>query len=242
MAFKLYVNSKTDEIFPAHTTFTEQEIFHLFNETSLTSFESIRSKLFKNTWYLWLKQENTTNNNHNYIGSYILGFDIYSSLLIIHDSELPKSWNLNDSSCTLYDDFAYEIEDYLSKIRTEILEDTNEESNNIKIVLKPLGYNNDNAALFIYDINNQPDNLLTDSIEVEGFFIDILDFLDDNEIDMEKDTIAIYNDSNYIIYVYTMQFPLFIQQMMDFFISNENYEQCERINNLNKYIENTTKK
>jgi hypothetical protein len=95
MAIIQYSNGIIEDVKADDLVFTDDEILRLLD--GFTSMRTYRLVEVPNTWCVWGENEEDEESEFNNIGTGIVDEPVFSPLLIIHDTELDPSWNLNDS-------------------------------------------------------------------------------------------------------------------------------------------------
>lgn len=242
MACLIHINGLIDVVNADKLPLNEKDIYNLFTDVICTTFKSKRSTTIKNTWYLWIDNIGDEIQN-NYIGTAMVGRPIYSTLVVLHDSELHPNMNMSEPISISYDDFTESLYLHIKDIKSDIYKE--EQENPTNIVLIGIGVDDNKVMKFLYDMNEQTDELYDNEYEIEGFFEDCIDHLfysvENNIILPNSNVTNIYKDNNYCVVIYTNQLLDFIDDILQYYIDIENYEFCSEINKLNDILKNLLK-
>lgn len=234
MAILLYANGITEELKSADHTFTDQEIYNIFE-----GFDRIRSfRLYEvpNTWCVWGQREpvNKSPDEFNQVGTDILDQPCYSPILFIHDTEINPGWMLTDDVILSgYGDFHNELTNFFNEVAKGILEErerirqeTGEPPN--LLVMEQKGISEDKRIIFQFDMDKQVEEFFSEP-NLSEFAKKVHNFLKFSYKD--GDIFTIYADKNIIMVMSDNQVKPFIEKIIAYFQHHENYEACSIIRN-----------
>lgn len=234
MAILLYANGLTEELKPAELTFTDQEIYGIFE-----GFDKIRSyRLYEvpNTWCVWGERNpiDKMPDELNQVGSDILEEDCFSPVLFIHDTEVNPGWRLTDEMILAnYIDFQNELNQFFNEVAKGILEEREQirqetGQNPSLIFMEQIGISEDKRIIFKFDLDKQVEEFFAEPNFGE-FMKKVHNFLKFSYKD--GDIFAIYADKNIIMIMADNQVKIFIEKVIAYFQHHENYEACSVIRN-----------
>lgn len=248
MAIILYSNGIIEDFDAEGVEFTDEELVKTFeNYAHLRSF---RLDEVPNTWCLWGEMNNPPPNEYNAIGSEIVDADIYSHLIIIHDSELNPNWDMKDTIIyKSYDEFIDEINAHINKM-VEIVAEFNKQNapkdSTAMIFLTPIGQTPKKQVLFSFNPNEQNDNFFKNG-NFDIFASKIYEYLTENFTikDLDADMpFIIFSDNKTMVMVQNEHFDIFIDKLIHVYQKQEQYEICTTINNIkkqwHKYLKNNS--
>ena len=94
MSLIIYSNGIVEEMVPVEDTFSHRDLVKSFDDYTLV--ETFRLPDVSNTWCLWGDVENPPENEYNKIGTEIVNMEMHSHLILIHDSEINRDWDVVD--------------------------------------------------------------------------------------------------------------------------------------------------
>jgi len=234
MAVLLYPNGLTEHYQPKVHTFTDEEFLGIFPDYN--KIRTFRLYEVPNTWCVWGEYTPVDKipEDFNKVGTDILDQGCYSPVLFVHDTEVDPSWNLTDTMIISgYEDFKVEMLKFFDEIaadiqieRQKIREQAGDSYSQMK--LKQIGVSEDKRIIFEFDLDEQipeffmEDNLLDFAKKVHNF----LKFSY-----KDGDIFAIYADKNIIITMQEKPVKSFIDKLIAFFMSREQYEACSVLRN-----------
>ena len=250
MAILQYSNGIIEDFKAEGLTFTDNELLDI-----LAGYDDIRTlRLIEvpNTWCIWGHSDDSDPIEFNRIATGIVGEDINSPMVMIHDGELDPAWNLNDPIIlNSYEDFKNDVLLFIDDIAKDVLttEKTpldGESSDNL-MFLTTLGPTKDKKVLFEFNQHKQskdffkPNNFSQFSDKVQDYWNQ---FFIEN-LEMDDNTCVIYADLKMIVIVEDKNVIHLMKTFIDYFESVENYELCTSINNYikawKKYIKKNKK-
>lgn len=234
MAILLYPNGLTEEFKPKEHTFTDKELLSIFPD--FDKIRTFRLSEIPNTWCLWGEHNliDKLEDEFSKLGSDILKQLCYSPLLFIHDTEINLAWRLTDIMILFgYDDFKKEMLKFFDDIAVDIWNERERIRKELGhapnlMILEQTGVSKDKRIIFKFDIEKQVHEFFEEK-NLMDFAMKIHNFLKSSYKD--GDIFAIYADKNVIIIMIENQVKLFIQKIIDFFESKENYEACSLLRN-----------
>lgn len=240
MATLLYANGIIEELVSNDLTFTEEELINIFFDFKIL--KSKRLNEIPNSWCLWGQNDIDKEVDYNRIGSDVIDIDIFSPMLIIHDSELNPEWNIIDDVIYKdYDTFKHSVIDLIDSIAESILKERAQENTGTgqtNIVLDALGISKDKRLLFGFNPEKQNDTFYGN----ENYLIfmeQIYNYLLDNFI-VQKPFI-IYADNKIIVSVEDKYVNKVVDNILEVYSNKEDYEACSIIKNIkNKWDESTS--
>jgi hypothetical protein len=242
----LYANGLTEELRSKEYTFTESEIYNLFED-----FDKLRSyRLYEipNTWCVWGERDpiDKASDEYSQVGSDIIEQSCYSPVLFVHDTEIDPLWRLSDNPIIFgYDDFKKELLAFFNEVARDMLEERErirEESGKSPslMVMEQIGISDDKRIIFKFDMNKQIEEFFSEKnlSELAGKVHTFLKFsYKDGEI------FAVHADKNIIIVIDDSQVKPFIEKIIGYFQHHENYEACSVIRNVyDRWIKYKTSK
>ncbi len=243
MAIVQHSNGFIDQIRPRAAIFSDLELIDIFLEA-----DKIRSRRLleiPNTWCIWGENEEDEieETDFNALGSKVVEEEIFSKLLIIHDSELDPEWNLTDKTIiNTYNDFREIAFDFIDAVAMEVIKEKmeadipfNEGNKNSEGPVLPrlenLGNTEDKKVLMEFKPVAQVDkfwdftnftNFAQRSFEyLHGFF--------DQNLGLKSNAFVIYADKKGIIVVKDKNVDTFMEKMLDNFEQREKYHGCSNI-------------
>lgn len=232
MAILLYANGLTEEVTPIGHAFTDDELISNFESFNLV--RSYRLSEVPNTWCLWGQRTpiDKLSDEFNHMGTDIIEQPVFSPILFIHDTEIEPTWKLTDDIINVgYVNFKAKINGFFNYIAKEIMEKRN--TTNIKsgqaqnlMTLEESGISVDKRIIFKFDMDKQSPDFFKNSNFAE-FAKKAYDFLKFSYKD--GDIFAIFADKNIIIVMSDPQIKSFIDRILEYFQSIENYEACSTI-------------
>jgi len=234
MAILLYANGLSEEFKAAEFTFTDQEIYHIFE--GFDKIRSFRLPEVPNTWCVWGERvpKNKMPDELNQVGSDIIEQPCYSPVLFIHDTEINPAWSLTDDVIlTGYDEFRKDLNDFFNEIAQGILEEREQmriqtgQPPNL-IVMEHKGISEDKRIIFQFDMDKQVEEFFSEP-SLSEFSKKVLNFLKFSYKD--GDIFAIYADKNIIMVMADHQVKPFVEKIIAYFQHHENYEACSVIRN-----------
>ncbi len=236
MAIILYNNGIIEEVKPKKHTFTDKEILGLFDENY--KLRSKRIVEIPNTWCLWAEGVQDQE-EYSKIASDIIGADIYSELVFIHDSEIDPNWTLTDEIIYKdYDSFNSDIILYLDNIAQKTLDENKEmmqvkneagENKDNLVFLETIGPTEDKKVLFILNPEQQTKEFFKTE-NFEQFANKVKDYLL-NEYEIQ-DSLYIYENKKVCIKIKDRHVDLIVRKLINFFQDKEEYEVCKELKDL----------
>lgn len=237
MSIFLYANGLTEEHIPEGHTFTDVEIYGIFKDFS--RIRSYRLREVPNTWCVWGQRSpiDKKPDEFNQVGTDILEQKCFSPILFIHDTEINPAWQLTeDIILNGYGDFKRDLVDFFDDIAKDLI-DAREQARiesghppNL-MVLEESGVSEDKRIIFNFNMERQVQEFFQQK-NIEEFANKVHKFLKFSYKD--GDIFAIYADKNIIIVIEDSQVKDFIDKVIAFFESKENYEACSVIRNTYK--------
>jgi hypothetical protein len=231
----LYGNGLTEEFKPENLTFTDEEFLGIFSDYD--RIRTYRLHEVPNTWCIWGDYDPVDKfpDIFNKIGTDILEQACYSPILFIHDTEIDPSWRLTeDMIMSEYNDFKGDMLRFFDDIAADIMYERQimrEQSGNPTpnlIVLEQTGISEDKRIIFNFDMDKQVHEFFAEESLLE-FANKVHNFLKFSYKD--GDIFAIYADKNIIMVMKEDHVNPFIQKIIAFFESKENYEACSILRN-----------
>ena len=234
LALIIYSNGIVEEMIPTGDTFTHRDLVKSFDD--YTTLETFRLPDVPNTWCLWGHIEDAPENEFNKIGTEIVNEAMHSHLILIHDSEINREWNITDEILqrdyqewqTQLAAFTNELIEQLSRARQEEMSDKEKTS---MIFLTTMGHTADKRVLFAFDPNIQAEDFYT-SGSFDIFATKIYEYLDVNfftEPIEESKPFVIFADGKTIVIVENEHMDNFINLLSSVYENREAYEICKRI-------------
>lgn len=231
-----------DQIKPKSAIFDDLELSNIF-----LNFDRIRSRRLleiPNSWCIWGENENAEKEiDYNALGSKVVEENIFSNLLIIHDSELNPEWNLTDKTIiNTYNDFREIAYDFIDAVAMEVIKDKMEadidnfdDKNNPEGLVPPrldmLGNTDDKKILMEFKPSSQVEkfwNFSNFSKFAQKSFEYLSGFFDQN-LRLKQNSFVIYADKKGIIVIKDSHVDEFMKKMLDNFESREKYHGCSHI-------------
>jgi hypothetical protein len=234
MAILLYANGLTEELKPAEFTFTDQEIYGIFE--GYDKIRSFRLPEVPNTWCVWGERIpiNKAADEFNQVGSDIVDQKCYSPVIFLHDTEINPAWRLTDDMILAgYIEFRNELNEFFNEVAKGILEEREQmrmqsgQPPNL-MVLEQMGISEDKRIIFRFDMDKQIEEFFSEP-NLGEFARKVHNFLKFSYKD--GDIFAIYADKNIIIVMADPQVKDFIEKIIAYFQHHENYEACSVIRN-----------
>jgi hypothetical protein len=234
MAILLYANGLTEESRSKEHTFTDDEIYNIFE--GYEKIKSYRLPEVPNTWCVWGERNppNRIPDELNQVGTDIVEQECYSPVLFIHDTEINPAWRLTDDIIFFgYEEFRNELSDFFNEIARGILEEREQmriqsgKPPNL-MVLEQMGISEDKRIIFQFDMDKQIEEFFSEP-NLNEFAKKVHSFLKFSYKD--GDIFAIYADKNIIIVAKDPQVKPFIEKIIAYFQHHENYEACSVIRN-----------
>lgn len=232
MAILLYANGLTEEFKPSGHTFTDQEIYNIFND--FDKIRSLRLLEVPNTWCVWGQREPVNKNPDelNQVATDILDQPCYSPVLFIHDTEINPGWKLTDDIILSgYEDFKMELNYFFDDVAKNIIEERERirkekgHPQNL-LVMEQKGISEDKRIIFQFDIDKQVEEFFSEP-NISDFAKKVYNFL--KTYYRDGDIFAIYADKNIIMIIQDDQVKPFIDKIIAYFQNQENYEACSDI-------------
>lgn len=237
MAIIQYSNGIIEDVKPQNLVFTDQELLDILD--GFEKIDTFRLLDVVNTWCVWGKNSVDDPEEYNRLGSSIAGEDIYSPMLIIHDSELDPSWNISDKIIiNTYKQFREDVLGLIDDLAKQLLEIEDEMEidedeglyghRDTGIQLTTLGPTQDKKVLFEFDLAKQSadfhkyENISKFAEKVIGYW-DQFFFVN---IEINDNTCVIYADKKIIIILKDENVSEFFELMRDFFEKDESFETC----------------
>ena len=235
MAIIQHSNGIIEDIKPGRATFTDDELIGLLENYS--KIETVRLLEVPNTWCVWGVSENNPDIEYNKIASIIINEHVYSPLIIVHDTELDPTWNLNDDIILQdYESFRTEVYELIDEIATRAIEETSamsDEDTNKMMILTTVGPTQDKKVLFEFSLKKQSNEFFR-ADNMDEFNAKVMDYWDayffDN-IKVNDNFCVIYADSKHIIRIPDAEVDEFMKVMRDYSEKIEEYEDCSAIKN-----------
>jgi len=232
MAILLYNNAITEEYVPVKYTFTDTEILAVFK--GFAFIRSYRLADIPNTWCVWGQRNpiNRKEDEYSYLGSEVLEQPCYSPILFIHDTEMDPKWRLTEEIILQgYNDFKEDMHSFLNDISRDLLEEKKkqrEERGETAPYIEPVGVSKDKRVIYLFDIDKQqPEFFMTENLS--AFADNVHKFLKFSYKD--GNTFAIFANNQTIFVIEDEKVKPFIEKIIAFFESQENYEACSVIRN-----------
>jgi len=242
MALLIYGNGLVEEFKPQNLVFDELELLSLFN--GYDKVESFRLDNIVNTWCLWGYSKNSFNSSDEYnkLGSELIHKNMYSPILLIHDSEININWNISDDMLyKSYSEFIKDVQEYIDDLVNKLSENREDEikesdKNGNLIILKPEGWSQDKRLLFKFNTKEQSESFYLNG-GYEKFLNKCENYLEKNyfkESSNKDNVFILFSDKQTIIYIDDENVKDFIDKAIKFFTSSENYEACSFLTKVNK--------
>lgn len=234
MAILLYPNGVTEEYKPNGHTFTDDELLHFkFDKALIRSF---RLYEVPNTWCIWGERQPQyiREAEANQIGSIIVDQPCWAPILFVHDSEINPDWRLTDDIIVSgYPLWKNDLGQFFDEVAKGILEEREEIRKNSPnppslMVLEEVGVSDDKRVIYKFVMEKQTEEFFTEK-NLNEFAQKVHNFLKFSYKDGE--IFAIYADPNIIIVTDDKEVKPFIDKMIAYFESKENYEACSVIRN-----------
>jgi len=262
MAIVQYNNGLIDQFRPMNKVFSELEIIDFFGES-----ENLRSRRLlevANSWCIWGEASNLDENEFNALGSKIVEEDIFTKLLIIHDSEIDPNWNLTDRTIlNTYSDFKEITYDFIDSMAIEVIKEKMEDEipqndSNFDLEnddpqgpvipkLRQLGHTEDKKFIFELVPSEQSPkfwNFSNFSNFASRSFEYLHGFIDQN-LGLKSNAFVIYSDKKGIIIVKDPHVEDFMHRVLKNFEEREKYHGCSHIMAMTKkwqdYVKNDKK-
>jgi hypothetical protein len=237
MALLIYSNGIVEEMIPIEETFSHRELVKTFDDYPII--QSHRLDDIPNTWCLWGEIDDPPDQEWNKIASAMIDDEIYSHLILIHDSEINRDWEaIDDILQKSYKDwmkniasYTNELIDQMAQLRQQNLSDNEKTS---MIWLTQLGHTEDKRVLFGFNPKEQSEDFYT-SGAFEAFGTKIFEYLETNfykEPVEESKPFVCFADSKTIIIVENNNVPNFIQELITIYEKREDYEICAKISKI----------
>ncbi|NJO90324.1 MAG: hypothetical protein HC831_16300, partial [Chloroflexia bacterium] len=206
------------------------------------AYERMRTTRFEeiyNSWCVWGENDVMEEADFNQLGSRITGESIFSPLLVIHDSELDPYMNLTDPKILrTYDQFQDDLLMFFETLATEIIEERDHHQSQqgfsgapIPPILEVLGPTMDKRALLRFHPDRQKDEFY----EFESYsafasrsFNYLHQFFNKN-LDVEKNSFAIFADNKSIIIVDDEDVDIFSEKIIENYEKREKYHGCSHL-------------
>lgn len=234
MAIILYSNGLTEEISPTQYTFSDQEILNYFQE--FNNIQTKRLDEIPNTWCVWGELKKPGEDDYNKLASEIIQAHCYSKLLLLHDTEVDPSWNLTDS--IIYDGyvvFKKKVLQFLDEIAIETIkeiEQTREMSGKPNLMaLEQVAISMDKRVIFRFDPDKQHPDFYKPKIFSE-WANKSFNFIDRSYKDGE--VFPIFADKKMIMILEDSRVKEYMDTLISFFESQEDYLKCARIRDIYK--------
>jgi len=234
MAVIFYANGILEEFKPKENFFTEGELIKVFD--SYDKIRSLRLVEIPNAWCIWGDMKgNPIENDYNKLASYMLGSEIFSHIVILHDTEINIEWKITDDIIYKgYDEFSIEIRSFINDIAKELLNEQEmirdkDKSNQDMIFLTTVTHTKDKKILFEFDPFMQPDKFYG-SISFNNFCNNIYNYLV-KDFKLSKQFV-IYGDNKMIITIKDENVKKLLDDMQGMFQKKENYEACAFLKNI----------
>ena len=228
----LYRNGLTEELKPAHFTFTDTELLNLLIEFPLV--RTHRLSEIPNTWVMWGEHVpvEKEEDEYNELGSAVLSEDIYSPIFVIHDTEINHDWNLTDNIIQFnYDFFKKEVFNFFDTAAYLIMTDKEEQrkesgQQNNMLILEQDGVTEMKQIIYNFDLTKQTESFFQYN-NFHEFSIKVHEFL--KKFYANGHTFLIYADKNVLIKVEDKQVKPLIDKIIDTFQAKEQYELCSDV-------------
>lgn len=233
MAILQYSNGIIEDVKADDAVFTDEEILEI-----LDGFKNIRTyRLVEvpNSWCVWGVNEKEDPAEFNNIGTGIVEEPVHSPLLIIHDSELDPSWNLNDAVILQpYSEFRVNLLEFIDMIAKDILDEAERQKkesgdSDSQMVLNTLGPTKDKKVLFEFVQDMQSKDFF-EVKNLDKFSWKIVEYWAkhfEENISKKDNHCILYADNRIIIIIKDEGVdPLIDDVLIKHFESMEKYEVC----------------
>ena len=229
-------------MYPKDKVYTDDELSKTFKDYKFVS--SFRLPEVPNTWCLWGEIEEPVDIEFNRICSDMVDYDVYSHIILIHDSEIDPSWNLTDDiQYKTYPKWLEQMGEFIHE-KTHIIAEENardiEASESINptsmIFLTTMGYTEDKRVLLSFNPTEQNDNFYIDG-GWEQLSQKIYDYVRENfdkEPIEENKPFVIFADTKTIVIIENKHIDEVIDRMIESFKDKEKYENCKYLGELKK--------
>jgi len=239
MALIIYSNGIVEEMVPVEEAFTHRDLVKSFDD--YTSLETHRLIEVPNTWCLWGEINSPPENEFNKIGTEIIKEELYSHLILLHDSEINREWNLTDEILQKsYKEWMDELAlftntliEQISRARQAQMSDREKTS---MIFLTTMGHTVDKRVLFAFDPTIQAEDFYI-SGAFDTFGTKIYEYLEANfyiEPIEESKPFVIFADGKTIVIVENEHMETFIEHLLNVYQKREDYEICSKITEIKK--------
>jgi len=234
MAILLYANGISEEYKPNDHTFTDEELLKFsFDKEKIRSF---RLYEVPNTWCIWGERhpKDIREDEANHEGSVIVDQPCWAPILFVHDSEINPDWRLTDEIIISgYPQWKNDLAMFFDEVAKEILEQREEMRKSSSeppaiMVLEEAGVSEDKRVIYNFDLDKQTDEFFIEK-NLHEFARKVHNFLKFSY--KNGDVFAIYADKNIIVVTKDNDVKPFIDKILAFFESKENYEACSVIRN-----------
>jgi hypothetical protein len=234
MAILLYNNGVIEEFKCENLTFTDSEIIEIFDDFELI--KSIRFLQLADTWCVWGENKKQKEQEYNRLATGVLGINIFSPLLFLHDTEIDPQWNLTNTPILKnYDKFKFELYQIFDKMAEEILNESNENNKeyneNTKIFLIPIGPTEDRRMLFEFNPHLQPESFYQ-PLFFNKFADRVFGYI---KTHYKKNPFLVYADNKIMMMITNDNVECLLNQLTSSFEKKEQYEICSEIKKVKEY-------
>lgn len=229
MGILLFPSGITELCEPKEHVFTDEEILNIFKK-----YKHIKSRRLvevPNTWCVWGQNTKNDESNFNKIGSDVIKENLFCEILFIHDSQINPEWSLTDDIIYKgYEEFKEQILLYFDSIAENVIKENEKlrqqqgKDTNL-IFLNTIGPTADKRVLFEFDPKQQRQEFYNNDYFV-NFANKMIEFFSDKDY-QETDMFYIFYDKKTVIFVKDENVDYLMQQLIEFFEKNENYENCK---------------
>lgn len=227
MALTIYSNGIVEDFKAENNVFTDDELRSCFE--SYHTLHSIRLADVPNTWCLWGQMDNPPQIEFNKIGSEIVETNIFSHLILIHDSEINPEWGMTDEILfKSYNEYSVDLGQFINSIIEEIKMETSRATNiddEDLIKLIPRGQTADKRVIFDYNPRKQTDGFMRNGFpllidRITEYLIEKFDV----NITIQDEPLIILADTKSIFMVDHENTDLFFETALNEYTKIEDYE------------------
>lgn len=228
MALILYSNGIIEGYRPTDTVFSDEALYSIFD--GFEYLVSSRLPDVANTWCLWGVMKDPPENEFNKIASEIVEQDVWSHLILIHDSELDPKWNVTDTILyKSYEEYTIDLGEFINGIVFELkqMAENGDAPPRNMIKLSAIGHTPDKRVIFEFDPGDQHEEFF--DAEFPTFAAKIKDYLGGNfeentSVDISQDNLIVFADNKTIVVVKHDNTDQIFSSMIDLYTSAEEYE------------------
>lgn len=235
MAIMLYQSQLTSEKTPENNKyFTKNELKEFFKE-----YEKLNSLRLdeNNIWCLYGSKTIYNTIEYNSIASDLCGVDVYSPLLIIHDSEINPEWKMSHLTNETYSDFYDNVMNDIIAISQELLKtikenEMAENGEDTLPYLETVGETTEEPkrVFFYFDPDKQSENFYK-SNNLNILCEKAYDYISVSE-NKYREPFIMYEDVKAIVSIPKDKIIKFADIIINYFLKEEEYEKCDVLKNL----------